>query len=68
MILLIGLRIHEEKFRQYHKGVVGMLLSPYAFKSFDNIEKTLQRIMCVAFHRNPCTTLVSWNSLTNAWD
>ena len=42
---------------------VGMLLSPHALKSVNSIERIQPRIMCATFNGNPCTTIVSSNSM-----
>ena len=49
-------------------GGVGMLLSPRALKSLNSIEKIQPRIICATFNGNPCTTIVSCYSPTNASD
>ena len=43
---------------------VGMLLSPYAWKSLNSIEKIQLRMMCVSYNGNPSTTIVSFYILT----
>ena len=46
-------------------GGVGMLLSPYALKSLNCIERPQLRIMCVTFNGNLCPTIVSCYYSTN---
>ena len=45
-----------------------MLLSPRGLKSLNSIEKIKPSIMCAPFNRNPCTTIVSSYSPTDASD
>ena len=47
---------------------LGMHLSFCAFKSLNNTEKTHPIIMSATFNGNPCTTIVSCYSPTNASD
>ena len=47
-------------------GGVGMLFGPHAFKSLNSIEKIQPRMICASFNGNPCTTIISYYSLTNA--
>jgi len=49
-------------------GGVAMLLSPRALKSLNSIEKIQPRIMSATFNGNPCMTVVSCYSPTNASD
>ena len=46
-------------------GGVGMLLSPRALKSLNNIEKIQPRLMVATFNSNPSTTIISCYSPTN---
>ena len=43
-----------------------MLLSPHALKSLISIEKIQTRIICASFNGNPCTTIISCYSASNA--
>ena len=47
-------------------GGVGMLFSPRAPKSQNSIEKIQPRIMCALSNGNPCSTIISCFSPTNA--
>ena len=40
-------------------GGVGILLSPFALKSLNKIEKISPRISIATFHGNPCTTVIA---------
>ena len=49
-------------------GSVGMLLSPHALKSPNNIEKIQPRMMVATFNGNPSTIIISCYNPTNASD
>ena len=50
------------------QGLVGMLLCSHALKSLNSIKRTQLRIWCATFIHNPCTTIISCYSSTNARD
>jgi len=47
---------------------VAMLLSPFAMKALNSIERILPRMMIANFNGNPCTTVISCYSPTNVSD
>ena len=49
-------------------GDVGMLLSPCVLKWLKSIEKIQPRMICASDNENLCTTIVSFNSSSNASD
>ena len=49
-------------------GGIGMILSPHATKSLNNIEKITSRILVATFHGNSETTLISRYNPTNIAD
>ena len=46
-------------------GGIGMLIGPWALKSFNNIKKMQSRMMVTTFNGNPSTTIISCYSPTN---